>query len=98
MAPEVSSGVSGAVSELGEFLGFIELRKFSKLRKFSGLKILFTPDCACINLRAGRSFQVEKTSKIDLHLTTPEKKLYIIVMPLSPRRCAENTSGLHGCE
>ena len=31
IVPKVSSGVSGAVSELRKFLGFIGLRKFSKI-------------------------------------------------------------------
>ena len=45
---------------------------------------LIIPGCACTSFYNFRSFRVEKTSKIDLHLTTPAKKLYIISRYLSP--------------
>ena len=57
---------------------------FRDLEKNLGFIKLIIPGCACTSFYNFRSFRVEKTSKIDLHLTTPAKKLYIISRYLSP--------------
>ena len=59
---------------------------FRDLEKNLGFIKLIIPGCACTSFYNFRSFRVEKTSKIDLHLTTPAKKLYIISRYLSPQR------------